>query len=216
MAWRHLPELQHDVINLPTLENQPRIGSDSFQLQEWALAGIYEIAKYCPGVVRLWKTGLADKNLQREIQNYFGQFLSENLVQKELKAVGQVAGLSCVPYFKSRSMMATYAVDDLEVEIMVTLPSDWPLSPPKIEGIKSVGVNSSEWRLWLFQLEQALATGAGLVAGLRRWSGYLQKKFDGLEECYICYSIIYGKNQQLPRLPCRTVYQTKKSSKLSY
>ena len=195
MAWCHLPELQHDVINLPTLENQPRIGSDSFQLQEWALAGIYEIAKYCPGVVRLWKTGLTNKNLQREIQNYFGQFLSENLVQKELKAVGQVAGLSCVPYFKSRSMMATYAVDDLEVEIMITLPSDWPLSPPKIEGIKSVGVNSSEWRLWLFQLEQALATGAGLVAGLRRWSGYLQKKFDGLEECYICYSIIYGKNQ---------------------
>ena len=155
MAWRHLPELQHDVINLPTLENQPRIGSDSFQLQEWALAGIYEIAKYCPGVVRLWKTGLTNKNLQREIQNYFGQFLSENLVQKELKAVGQVSGLSCVPYFKSRSMMATYAVDDLEVEIMITLPSDWPLSPPKIEGIKSVGVNSSEWRLWLFQLEQA-------------------------------------------------------------
>lgn len=142
--------------------------------------------------------------MQRDVQSYFSQYLSAKLVLKELKDVKTIQALSCVPYLKSRSMMATYTVDDLEVEIMITLPTDWPLSRPKIEGLKSVGVNASEWRLWLFQLEQALATGAGLVAGLRRWSHYLQKKFDGIEECYICYSIIYGKGQQLPRLPCRT------------
>ena len=44
-------------------------------------------------------------------------------------------------------------------------------------------MNASEWRLWLFQLEQALATGAGLASGLRKWSQNLHKRFDGLEEC---------------------------------
>ena len=60
-----------------------------------------------------------------------------------------------------------------------------------------MGVNGSEWRLWLFQLEQSLATGSGLAAGLTKWSYNLKKKFDNLEECYICYSIIYGKARAL-------------------
>ena len=104
-------------------------------------------------------------------------------------------------------------MDDLHIEIMITLPVDWPLSPVNIEGkialfttyqsyhiylgLRSVGVNGSEWRLWLFQLEQSLATGSGLSAGLTKWSYNLKKKFDNLEECYICYSIIYGKARAL-------------------
>ena len=72
-------------------------------------------------------------------------------------------------------------MDDLHIEIMITLPVDWPLSPASIEGkksllelenlsikllgLRSVGVTGSEWRVWLFQLEQALATGAGLGQG---------------------------------------------------
>ena len=86
-------------------------------------------------------------------------------------------------------------MDDLHIEIMITLPPDWPLSSVNIEGLRSVGVSGSEWRLWLFQLEQALATGSGLTAGLTKWSRNLKKKFDNIEECYICYSIIYGKGK---------------------
>ena len=93
----------------------------------------------------------------------------------------QIPGINCVPYIKSRSLLATYIMDDLHIEIMITLPVDWPLSPASIEGkksflelenlsikfqgLRSVGVTGSEWRLWLFQLEQALATGAGLGQG---------------------------------------------------
>ena len=117
-----------------------------------------------------------------------------------------------MPYIKTRSLLATYIMDDLHIEIMITLPVDWPLSPVNIEGkilhskiksndffvgLRSVGVNGSEWRLWLFQLEQSLATGSGLAAGLTKWSYNLKKKFDNLEECYICYSIIYGKGRAL-------------------
>lgn len=166
-----------------------------------------EIAKRCPGAVRLWQKGLTNRSLQRHIQDYTQQNLSQLLVARELKSVKAISGITCIPYAKSRSISASYTRDDLEVEIMITLPVDWPLSQPSIqgiyllrklstinfEGLKSVGVNASEWRLWLFQLEQALATGAGLASGLRKWSQNLHKRFDGLEECYICYSIIYGK-----------------------
>ena len=171
-----------------------------------------EIAKRCPGAVRLWQKGLTNRSLQRHIQDYAQQNLSNLLVARELKSVKAISGITCIPYSKSRSISASYTRDDLEVEIMITLPVDWPLSQPSIQGtfniqeyhsnlsgLKSVGVNASEWRLWLFQLEQALATGAGLASGLRKWSQNLHKRFDGLEECYICYSIIYGKGTSSAR-----------------
>ena len=132
--WSHLPQGELDGNLLPGLEESFPIGSDKYQLQRWALAGLHEVAKICPGAVRLWQKSITNKNMQREVQWYFSQYLSEKLVLKELKGVKNIQALSCVPYYKSRSMMATYTVDDLEVEIMVTLPTDWPLSPPKIEG----------------------------------------------------------------------------------
>ena len=43
-----------------------------------------------------------------------------------------------MPYIKTRSLLATYIMDDLHIEIMITLPVDWPLSPASIEGKKSL------------------------------------------------------------------------------
>ena len=46
----------------------------------------------------------------------------------------KIGGINCVPYLKSRSLLATYINDDLHIEIMITLPPDWPLSSVNIEG----------------------------------------------------------------------------------
>lgn len=133
-VWNELPQLELDALSLPSLDEPLPIGSDMYQLQKWALAGVNEVAQICPGSVRLWQKSLTNKQMQRDVQSYFSQYLSAKLVLKELKDVKTIQALSCVPYLKSRSMMATYTVDDLEVEIMITLPTDWPLSRPKIEG----------------------------------------------------------------------------------
>ena len=223
MIWSLLPDRQIDqAVDLKC------ISSNFANQQDWAISGLNRIADVCPGAIRYWMKGVSNKNLQKEIQLFCQNYLSETLVKKELKNVKvklthshfikliiffQISGISCVPYIKTRSLLATYIMDDLHIEIMITLPVDWPLSPVNIEGkiellttyqsnhlylgLRSVGVNGSEWRLWLFQLEQSLATGSGLSAGLTKWSYNLKKKFDNLEECYICYSIIYGKARAL-------------------
>jgi hypothetical protein len=198
MIWSLLPGRQIDeAVDLKC------ISSNFVNLQDWSISGLNRIADVCPGAIRYWMKSLSNKNLQKEIQLFCQNYLSETLIKKELKNV-KISGISCVPYIKTRSLLATYIMDDLHIEIMITLPVDWPLSPVNIEGLRSVGVNGSEWRLWLFQLEQSLATGSGLAAGLTKWSYNLKKKFDNLEECYICYSIIYGKARAL-RHPSLTV-----------
>jgi hypothetical protein len=36
------------------------------------------------------------------------------------------------------------------------------------------------------------------------WSNNVEKEFEGMEECPICYYIVHQTNQSLPKLQCRT------------
>jgi hypothetical protein len=48
--------------------------------------------------------------------------------------------------------------------------------------------------------------------GLMLWKRNLDKKFQGVEECYICYSILHSSNYQIPKLSCRTCHKKFHSS----
>lgn len=39
--------------------------------------------------------------------------------------------------------------------------------------------------------------------GLSLWNNNLDKKFDGVEECYICFSVLHPGTYQLPKLSCQ-------------
>lgn len=36
------------------------------------------------------------------------------------------------------------------------------------------------------------------------WNNNLDKKFDGVEECYICFAVLHPGTYQLPKLSCKT------------
>jgi hypothetical protein len=40
--------------------------------------------------------------------------------------------------------------------------------------------------------------------GLSLWNTSLDKKFDGVEECYICFAVLHPGIYQLPKLTCQT------------
>ena len=43
-----------------------------------------------------------------------------------------------------------------------------------------------------------------IVDALTSWKKNLDKRFEGVEECYICYFILHGSTYQLPKVPCPT------------
>ncbi|KAG7163687.1 E3 ubiquitin-protein ligase listerin-like, partial [Homarus americanus] len=43
-----------------------------------------------------------------------------------------------------------------------------------------------------------------LLQSLVFWKENVDQKFEGIEECYICYYVLHGTNHQLPKLLCRT------------
>ena len=39
------------------------------------------------------------------------------------------------------------------------------------------------------------------------WKSNVDKAFEGVEECYICFSVIHGSNYQLPKQSCKTCHK---------
>lgn len=40
--------------------------------------------------------------------------------------------------------------------------------------------------------------------GLALWRNNVVRRYEGVEECYVCYCVLSGANYQLPKLSCRT------------
>lgn len=43
-----------------------------------------------------------------------------------------------------------------------------------------------------------------IMEGLALWKNNVDKRFEGIEDCMICFSVIHGSNYSLPKKGCRT------------
>eukprot|EP00094_Tigriopus_californicus_P008309 TCALIF_08005-PA protein Name:"Similar to LTN1 E3 ubiquitin-protein ligase listerin (Gallus gallus)" AED:0.48 eAED:0.48 QI:0/0/0.33/0.66/1/1/3/130/176 len=137
----------------------------------------------------------------------------------------RVSGLFLTAYFfikvrpSVREVVAVYTVDDGSIELVVILPTNFPLGPVKVESGKWVGVGSSQWRTWMLQLTNFLQVSwqspdndnsnvrenqdGSILDSLNVWKKNVDKRFEGVEECYICFYVLHGTNHKLPKLACR-------------
>ncbi|NXW03176.1 LTN1 ligase, partial [Fregetta grallaria] len=117
--------------------------------------------------------------------------------------------LKPLPLVKARSaareVIATYSVDDIFIELIIQLPSNYPLGSITVESGKRVGVAVQQWRNWMLQLSTYLTHQNGsIMEGLSLWKNNVDKRFEGVEDCMICFSVIHGSNYSLPKKACRT------------
>ena len=81
--WDMLPE---GAINAGN-DKMTVIRSHHADNQQLAISAILRIADVCPGVIRYWQKGIENKHVQRQIQKFCQDHLSEALVRKELTNV---------------------------------------------------------------------------------------------------------------------------------
>lgn len=48
------------------------------------------------------------------------------------------------------------------------------------------------------------AQNGSIMEGLALWKNNVDKRFEGIEDCMICFSVIHGSNYSLPKKACRT------------
>uniref|UniRef100_UPI00398EDAED E3 ubiquitin-protein ligase listerin isoform X2 n=1 Tax=Pristiophorus japonicus TaxID=55135 RepID=UPI00398EDAED len=173
-----------------------------------ACAVYYSVLEDLPATVRLWWNS-QDKRVSNTVDKYTSRYVSNVLSSQEIAAVQ-----TSTQTFKSmvvkarpvaREVLATYSVDDIFIELVIQLPTNYPLGSITVESGKRVGVAVQQWRNWMLQLNTFLNLQNGsIMEGLALWKSNVDKRFEGIEECMICFSVIHGSNYSLPKKACRT------------
>jgi len=104
---------------------------------------------------------------------------------------------------------ATYKKDEIEATIVLKLQDNHPLRAPAIVSETRLGVNEATWRKWILSMTTLLLTQDGrLVDAAVLWQKSLDKHFEGIELCPICYSVFHSSNLSTPNMTCKTCKST--------
>ncbi|KAL0910784.1 hypothetical protein M5K25_018871 [Dendrobium thyrsiflorum] len=162
-----------------------------------------------PSYVRNWFTSLRDRSLSSAIEFFTKVWCSPCLLSDELSQVKETVladeNFSLSVNKSAYEIVATYKKEETGMDLVIRLPSCYPLRPVDVECTRSLGISEVKQRKWLLSLTAFVRNQNGAIAeAIRIWKSNFDKEFDGVEECPICYSIIHTTNHSLPRLACKT------------
>lgn len=190
------------LIITPTATSKPQFAPHlACQVYYSAVCGV-------PALVRQWFLAL-ERPCMVCVDAFTATFVSPVLIQQEMAAISaSSAGLDnmTIKYRPgAREVVASYTVDEARMELVLRLAANHPLGTVTVEDHKRIGVPLAQWRNWLLGLTTMLShRNTALHHSLAFWKQNVEKKFKGLEECYICYYVIHSQSHQLPKLLCRT------------
>lgn len=183
------------------------IASDLISPERYACF-VYTLSlKFLPAIVRKWWTDTQprQKNLVDKITT---AFVSTQLCTEELRALvdkwEKNDNFQIIVHNSTREVHATYIVDEARMELIIQLPINYPLGTVKVSSGQQIG-DKLQSRVVVMQLSIFLTHQNGSIGDvLVLWKRNLDRKFEGVEECYVCYSVIHQETCQLPKLTCKT------------
>lgn len=176
-------------------------------LQNVACLMFEEALETIPAVVRQWWRK-QDRAFASFIDNFTKLFISPILCSKEIQNIlnldMNLENIVIRARSTSREIVAVYTMDDISIEMIIALPDNYPLGSINVRSEQRKGISSSISKKWLLQLNLFLQHQNGsIMDGLRLWKRNIDKKFEGVEECTICYCVVHGTNFQLPKIQCK-------------
>jgi hypothetical protein len=181
------------------------------ELRHLACSVYIHVLETLPALVRQWWTGL-DKRSADVVDRFTTRYASPILVAREMQVlqVGDaVPGMTVKGRPVAREVVASYTFGDASMELLITLPANVPLGAVSVTGDeRRLGVQKTQWRNWMLQLTMFLTYQNGsVVDGLMLWKRNVDKRFEGVDDCMICYSVLHGTSYHLPRMECRTCHK---------
>eukprot|EP00794_Sanderia_malayensis_P000162 gene162-774_t len=190
-------------------EFQVKGGNLSFHTLRQCAFRVYLSALECiPAVIRSWCNNNMDRKSSSIIERFTCSYVSPILCSREIEQVSNTSKTFTNMAIKTRpaarEVVALYTVEEISMELVVKMSHSHPLGHVVVECGKRVGVSNAQWRQWMLQLTMYLTQQNGtIVDGLSLWKRNVDKKFEGVEECMICFSVVHGTNYQLPTITCR-------------
>ncbi|KAG0329930.1 hypothetical protein BGZ99_010041 [Dissophora globulifera] len=181
-----------------------------------------------PSLVRIWWTECKMRQLSIAVESLTEKYFSPLLIARELNSLvkaqqapaqgGQAAAAAAlsgvsddlnelqIKTSKATSeVTASFQIDEATMEIVIRLPTNFPLRQVEVEGLQRVGVKEARWRAWLLAVAGVVAAQNGsLIDALSLFRRNVGLHFEGVEDCTICYSIVSLQDRSLPNKTCKT------------
>ena len=128
-----------------------------------------------PSLMHSWVLECKDRQLTNALTTYTSTYFSTVLIKAELEQVrasGELVDEKMNVKVMTTSgstgvggsaatqvggeVVASYSVDDHQLEIKIRIPSDWPLHRVEVKDVKRVGVDENRWRAWVLGVQQTI------------------------------------------------------------
>lgn len=159
-----------------------------------------------PVLVRKWWHGTNPKIahlIDKITVNYVSPILCTEELTTLISKKEKDGNMNIRVLMNSREVIATYNIETAKMELQLKLASNHPLGVIKVESKKHLGGKLQGFEI-VKQLSIYLSHQNGrLCDGISIWKRNLDKKYEGVEECFICYSVVQLDNLQLPKITCK-------------
>jgi hypothetical protein len=189
------------------------VGGTSPAEEELAVCLYLALLRQLPSIVRhWWSHRVGARGTKKDLERYTQTHCSPLLLREEVDALGETIGADGDTFrvrgsATTRQVSATYSCDGSALQIALQLPACHPLLAVEVECVHRIGVSEQRWRLWQRQISTMLLSQNGSIGdALLRWRENVDKVFEGVEECPICYMIVHATTGHLPKLECKTCH----------
>ena len=171
---------------------------------------VFRSIQAIPTLCKSWWTDYCPRSLQASINKFVESKVSPETLRLELNRIKKATNLgdmvvngSCV----SREVTATYVQDECNLSVNIKIPLAFPLRNVEVDCQKTLGIAQKRWRHWSLQIMRMLNNQDGSVLdALLLWKQNVDKEFEGVEPCPICYSVLCVKSHIMPNLECKNCH----------
>ncbi|KAK0229492.1 hypothetical protein EDD85DRAFT_130041 [Armillaria nabsnona] len=172
---------------------------EAFTLQVLAAYLYYRALLNIPSLIHSWILDCKDRQLSSTIGFYTSTHFSPVIIRTELVHVKSSEPATELEddTFKIKvapninEVVASYLVDEHQLEVKIKIPTDWPLHKIEVKDIKRVGVDEKHWRAWMLGVQQTISAKWADC----RWFGLIQEeRHPALRRTSrVCYLLLYNK-----------------------
>ncbi|KAK9390591.1 hypothetical protein V1515DRAFT_590873 [Lipomyces mesembrius] len=182
---------------------------------QWLLLHIYyQLLRHVPSIVRKWWAEIRNRQLSLAVESFTQKYFSPVLIDAELQSVqaklaeaeieAEDENMQVKVSRVTHEVAAVYSIDEQTMEMIIHVPTNFPLHGVHVDGVKRVGVKENQWRAWLLASQAVITSQNGnIVDALVLFRRNVNLHFDGVTECAICYSILH-QDRSLPNKRCQT------------
>jgi hypothetical protein len=182
-----------------------------FDVKNLCTCALFRSVCYLPSLTRQHWSDNCSRVEKKRLGDFIQQRVYKALVSKEIALIALASRssfwnpeeLSVRGSVASGEVVAVYMKEEAKVEIKIVLPPEYPLKNVEVEYVSKLGVSEDRLRRWKLQIIHLLKEQDGAVIdAILLWKRNVEKEFEGVEPCPICYSVLDLKTNSLPTLQC--------------